>query len=314
MITESRSANLIIQGPIFSPGVDGKGEQVKYNCEQNINQLLDKYHGLFKHVVLVTWKDEDTSAINKCDNLHIIQVEDIGGDFKRASNIFWETENAKRQFLSTWAGVDYLRNIAADTDLVVKLRTDQSLDLNLLIDQLEKSGKNGDDKIMIPFISLKPYFYPCDYFFAGSNKTMQKFLSDQLHSLVVFMNAHESMVFNYYHYKRKVSEFQKIINVLFWNERRRVKHLHKNYELFSKELISTCYWRGAYITKFDNMMFNVEYPKLFNSHYLLIKYINFKRYFVRSILNRKESKYRLQKLIEIMENKDEKKILITYKP
>lgn len=62
------------------------------------------------------------------------------------------------------------------------------------------------------------------------------------------------------------------------------------------------------------MMFNVEYPKLFNSHYLLIKYINFKRYFVRSILNRKESKYRLQKLIEIMENKDEKKILITYKP
>lgn len=314
-MTKSRSINLIIQGPIISPGTNGQGKKVDYNCVNNINQVLGKYKNLFKHIVLVTWKEEDVSTINKHENLHIIQVEDIGGDFKRPSNIFWKTENIKRQFLSTWAGVNYLSNIVEDTDLVIKLRTDQSLDLNLLIDEMENVKKNGDDKIIIPFISLKPFFYPCDYFFAGSHKIMQKFLSDQLYSLFVFMNAHESMVFNYYHNnKRKVTELQKIINLLCWNERRRVKHIYNNFNLFSKELIFSCYWRGAYITDIDNKLFDFEYPKLFNLKHLLLKYVNIKRYFITGVLKRKLSKQRLQSLIEIMENKNKKMIITIYKP
>jgi hypothetical protein len=313
MKTKSRSIHLIIQGPIFSPGINGKGEKVNYHCEQNINQLVDKYKNIFGHIVLATWKKEDISGINKRDNLHIIQVEDIGGDSKRTS-YYWTTENIKRQFLSVWAATDYLSNLINDDDLVVKLRTDQSIDLCLLVDDLDKMHTHDDNKIFIADINSK-YFYPSDYFWAGTLSTIQKFLTVQLNAISPLYNAHESMIYNYNKHNDKLSEFHLLIKLLFWGKMARAKHIQENFSLFPKQVMESCCWRGEYVKNFSQRQFDFQFPKRqLDLSFLMRKYINIKRYTNEGILKRKFSKNRLRKLKEIMENSNNEKILITYRP
>ena len=309
-MNKSRGINLIIQGPIFSPGVNGKGKKVDYNCVNNINQILNKYKHLFEHIVLATWIKEDISAIDRHKNLHIIQVEDIGGDFKRAS-CFWGMENIKRQFLSTWAAVDYLNKLIKKTDLLVKLRTDQLVDLNLLVDELKKIYTSGSDKIVIPCINRK-YVYPNDYFWAGSLNRMQKFLSAQLYSMSPLYNAHESMIYNYKSHDESMvlSEFNLFMNLVFWNKRKRARRIFENYNIFSKEIIKTCRWRGEYVKDSNQRQFDYECPNTdFDFDFHVRKYINIKRYISAVILKRKHSKKRLKRLIDIMENKNKEMII-----
>ena len=315
-MNESMSINLIIQGPIYSPGVNGEGEKVEYTCVKNINKVLEEYGNLFKNVVLVTWKSEDISGIKKHKNFHIIQVEDIEEDFK---NVLI-TEKVKRQLLSTWAGLNYLlTDRIKNTDLVVKLRTDQSLDLNLLLNESEILLEKGNDKIIVPCMDKNTRIYPADFYFVGSAKRMEKFLSQQLYSIFVFTNAHDSMVSNYHHNKNKmVSEFRKLVNLILWNERKMENQIYNNFNLFSKKLLTTCCWRGEYL-KMENIQeyrFDFKCPKKFHLNYSLMKYkyhtINF--YFKTSILDRKIAKSRLKRVTDIMENKNGNMIITAYKP
>lgn len=301
MKNNSKSVNLIIQGPIFSPGINGNGEMVEYNCVKNINQVLTNYKHIFEHIVLVTWVTEDISRIDKHENLHIIQVEDIGGNGKRTSS-YWKTENIKRQFFSTWVAVNYLNDFIEQTDLIVKLRTDQSIDLSMLTKELINIYLEQQDKIVVPNLNNR-FIYPSDFIFAGSLERMDKFLSDQLYSLTPLYNAHESMIYNY-NRNKNTSEFQLFVNLIFWNKKSRAKRIFNNYSFFSKRIMETCYWRGAFVKNFDQKQFNYKMPNNnLDIAFHFRKYINIKRFISAGILDRKQSKNQLDKLIDIIENK-----------
>lgn len=303
--------NLIIQGPIYSPGVNGEGEVVEFDCINNINSILDKYGNLFHNVVIVTWKKENTTQIKRTENLHILEVEDIGGDFKRASNVHWQTENVKRQFFSTWVGLDYLDSKIKENELVFKLRTDQSINFNLLITELKNKKLIDFNKIVIPFLVSIPMVYAADYYFLGTKTSLNKFLISQLNSPCTFCNAHESIALNY-DKNKEMSEFIKFKQLIFKSERSRIKKLSENFDLFSKELLLSCVWRGKYIINTNNYQFDFHFERKFNIQFLILKYVNSKRFIISNLINRKKTKEKLIGLTEIMSKDNKEKVIITY--
>ena len=300
--------DLVIQGPMLSPGVSGNGKYVEFECTNNINKTIDLYGKLFENIVLVTWKGQDVSKIQKYNNLKILEIEDIGGDFKNSSNKFWKTENYKRQFYSTYMGLKYLKNNNLSSDFIFKLRTDQTVDFNLLKTELAKNIDNN--KIYIPAYVLSSAIYrtyPVDYFFVSNYDIMEEFLLSQIHAAYGFFNAHESMLFNYYpknlYPKNEFSVFKRVLNSLFWSDKTRVNNLYQRFDTFSQDLYVSCEWRGNFVKTTQNIFFGNSNQTNQDGISFKMRYLNFKRFVQSYMLNYSGVKKRM-KQIELLINKN----------
>jgi hypothetical protein len=127
---------------LLKPGINSNYEN--FNCIDNINSSYKNYSKYFDEVLITLWKPDLIYLPHLDIPIHsIIVTEDI--EIIKNLNQLQSFQNSQRQYVSSLAGIEelYRRNC----DAVIKTRSDQFLDANLLSKNLTNS-KNRN------FISL----------------------------------------------------------------------------------------------------------------------------------------------------------------
>lgn len=308
--------SLVIQGPILSKGRTGKTYLeyksresknliVEYNCIENIQRLLRAYNHLFKKIVIVTWADEqiETSDVAFCDNCTLLKIEDVTTVYK---NSFHPTGqiNLLRQYLSLKTGIQEL-NEESDEHFIVKLRTDQFVDLEMLLKNHNAYPViDKKNKIYTPYIGD---YELSDFYFVASKKNLLNFCN-------VVMDVEKYPQFNIGSFSvhimmalllwssKENEKHNEIINVLFlrsytetvpidnkkipnsklWEDY--VDKLDEYFAVFPFEVNDTLIWRGDKMILPSSSRFSIYGDNKIRSGspldaYNFFLYCSFQRYF-----------------------------------
>lgn len=259
---------LIIQGPIISKGRTGKtanitfskvseSDIVDYNCTENIIKIFDKYGSVFDYIVVVTWENQDEAILSHLKSLlpkdSLLLIEDTTKPIKAKGKLI-PGNNKYRQFLSIYEGSKFLSDLGCD--YIFKIRSDQFLDLKLLVsDSLEKLKYEHRNIVLVPWINTKNSYSVLlipDHYFAAKSKDMLSFTQEYLVNPEILDHVHTDIFFKWS--LRSLSHFPLIRtyiritsrfgNNIFlhplinpWLSRGFFKPLDKN-------ILNSLYWRG----------------------------------------------------------------------
>lgn len=153
---------LLIQGPILSVGRGGNTNKLsksvaekdilKFSCVDNINILLKNFGYLFSTVVLSTWKSEDTSGLVADDKFLITKLDEPAVNTNSKKKLL--PNNKIKQFIGIKGGIDFIESHNPDIDFLVRVRTDQYIDLAALVNWLKQNEQKLKGKIAIPHFRL----------------------------------------------------------------------------------------------------------------------------------------------------------------
>lgn len=167
---------LIIQGPIISYGLTGRGwvehttqnvpEKKNFSCFKNINRIIEENKtSEFQIVVSVFAKKNEIELLSNSNNSKIIM-----NDYKKIESLIGNRYTLnKAKYCQFFLILEALENInAKDIDNVVKIRSDMYFSKNSL-DMLFKSLKKKPDYFHIPYFLKNrllsiPDFYICANF------------------------------------------------------------------------------------------------------------------------------------------------------
>ncbi len=167
---------LIIQGLIFDNG---------YDCNKNIDIILDKYSHLFNDILITTWHDQEKYLkIKFFKNKVKIKLLDDPGQPKTYSNEFKKYNDFRISYQS------YHSICSLQNKYIVKIRTDMEIDLESATEhyfsELERKKKisvtQKEDGGIICGSSFRidlPYGIG-DLFYMGDNKLLRKFFYAQI--------------------------------------------------------------------------------------------------------------------------------------
>ena len=279
---ETPRLGLLIQGPMMSVGVSGvtvlpsKKERyhsddlrnfyVRYDCNPNVISVLKNYRGLFSEVVLSTWENEVISENVVNSGITIVQSKElnrlnVSRHFSRkkrfrkfrkmASGLGIDspdayrqvfTSNVLRQFYGSFEGIKAFENVTH----VVRIRSDQSLDLELLRNSMDFDS----NKIYVTYIA-KGLVQLHDFYFAGKYNLLREYFCI-LSTGINVKDVHSNCILRYMHqkYRNKIKvhegfyfakhstfESLKIANYA-------VNHV---FESFPFEVFKSVEWRGGKI-------------------------------------------------------------------
>jgi hypothetical protein len=200
----SERIGLVIQGPLLSVGRNGgqlhetpaqlvqQGGLVRFDCRQNIQQLIDRYGSLFAMVVVSTREDHLQSG-DGWRGAVLVAEPDIG-----AAKIVdsYKDNNKFRQFRTTLRGLEELQ--AAGIGHAVKIRTDQHVDLDALVRSYRDGCIRSDRDPQAIFASAihRPTYMLHDLYFAARTDTLASFCESILaYDRFEFMaSVHRDMV------------------------------------------------------------------------------------------------------------------------
>ena len=177
--------SLLIQGPILSIGKTNKNIKVNetntnivnFYTEEYIFENVSKYGYLFEKIIISTWSNEDITRLkelmNPFKNVNIVQFEDVykGIYQKKFKNSNHEINVNNK--LKMFNGINNSLKNFSSNEIIIRIRTDQLLALDLLIDEIKKFGNTY--KFFLPYLTGTGYFQ--DFYFAANKKIMQKFLN-----------------------------------------------------------------------------------------------------------------------------------------
>src|SRR3989344_3566185 len=136
---------LIIQGPLVSRGKSGRmlhmrrvipeRDYVVYDCRENIQTMIEEFGHLFSRIVISTWKNE-LRPDDSWEGANVIASSDEALPQKHHKGTSLP-DNRFRQMFGMLAGIEYLE-AHSDVDMVVKIRTDQYIDLGCLLKSIER--------------------------------------------------------------------------------------------------------------------------------------------------------------------------------
>lgn len=186
---------LVIQGPIKSKGRSGKTDNfleklthediITYDCEENINQVYESYGYLFDEVILSTWINEDTKLINSGIKILKNNIINLDNYYIYKGKVKLK-DNKYRQIYSTVKALEAIK--FGDNSLVLKIRTDQNLRIDKIIDYLKKVDLKY---IYFPYIS-KDGHLP-DFYFAGKLNKLKDLLYCYLKSEEIYKSIHNDL-------------------------------------------------------------------------------------------------------------------------
>lgn len=187
---------LVIQGPLLSVGEKtgrtahiprGKHSgMISYDCRDNIRALVKDFGHLFDLVVISTWENEVRPG-DSWPGAFLLASDDGQLPKKERNNYRGQKvpDNRFRQMFSMLVGTEYLQ-ANSNVDIVVKVRTDQYLNLAELLNSIERFQNfpaYTKEVIFVP--NLMTAFVPVttvearwaigDFYFAGNTETMRAF-------------------------------------------------------------------------------------------------------------------------------------------
>lgn len=187
MDTISRAKiGIVIQGPLNSQGLNGRSRRttrekvsdddiVLYDClesiKANVRQLPNDVL-----TVVATWSDEADEQMKKLRTVsrinHILSLDEPANFFQSDSQ---SQRDDFRQFWSTLQGVKKLEDYCTH---VVKIRTDQILDIGILFEQLNWLIANKPKALLTPLFRVDDPFYLQDFFFGGELRMVREVLEE----------------------------------------------------------------------------------------------------------------------------------------
>lgn len=174
---------LVIQGPLLSVGRDGAGNQVSFDCTENIIEIHQKFGQFFDEILVSTWENENVDLVKKLLDcgVEVKQFQDPkNNQEKKLLN-----DNRIRQFVSSKLGVDALRS---DIEWACKIRTDQSFNLNEFLEDFVVTHNSycdystvGERSFLqaLAFYSSSPYA-ACDFAYMGHREVITNFFEVQI--------------------------------------------------------------------------------------------------------------------------------------
>jgi len=267
---------LIIQGPIISGGLSGKTQGsgrtrvnanrlVNFNCQNTINCNLAVATRLFDSVVVATWENEKVKLND--NSVKVLYLKDptpqppvsrrpVPGfsDFNKLNNA--------RQFFSVWSGANYLETLGVE--YVIKIRTDQLLDIKMLFQEFEFFISNIKKLYFVPFLYNNNRWMIPDFFIGGSMDNILQISMDMINLEKQFHpNVHRDLFF-----KAFLNQGTNLNSLLFPNAfidedkesiilEQFVKHaFNRIWHPGSKELYSSIVWRGELVNRnFSDKLF-----------------------------------------------------------
>ena len=175
---------LLIQGPFLSIGrgagnynlLPGKiGEIIEYDASRSVTRNIEKYSNIFNEIIISTWNDEKISDefnnfLKNYKNVSLKAFEKEKSKTSLPSKViegFTVNNNQLLQYDGCYKGASLFR----DVDYVIRIRTDQEIDLEELI----KDCKKNPNKIIVPALYQSNGYYAMDdFYFCGPT---DKFLS-----------------------------------------------------------------------------------------------------------------------------------------
>jgi hypothetical protein len=281
--------NLIIQGPILSPGRTGKTLNdpltkeaiVDFRCEQTIIDTIEKYGHHFGKILVVTWQSEefDESLLSPYPNCEFIKLVDLAPTLVlRKQRLPTDFNNKFKQFYACAEAAQRLQQ--RDEKFILKIRTDQLVDLDRLLQEHRHAVTNDSsksNKVFVPYI-VNQTFMISDFYILSEKKTFEKFCSSMLWGNYLEFNSSVhldlSLKYAYVEHREKLNISTRTYFLNSFN-----KHVNSDkitlrnylvryvYEAFSKELIETTIWRGDTIRyDYDDGTVNT-YSARFNDLY-----------------------------------------------
>lgn len=203
MIRPAFKYGLLIQGPLLSYGRTGRNcmeslsdaTLVNFDCRDTIRRNISSYGHLFRQIVVCTWDDQVFPDFNiaQGDMVRIpddaVQVDDAKARKARKARRKNRDvpNNMLRQFHGTYQGLLRFN----DVDHVVRIRTDQALDLAALIGALADDGR-----IRVAYLTKGDNDLP-DFYFAGRLDVMLELFSIMSRPGYISQNPHHDIVLRY---------------------------------------------------------------------------------------------------------------------
>jgi hypothetical protein len=203
---------LIIQGPISSPGITGdmfgKGKYsidsskiVNFQCQENIVNLCKSARPHFEKIIVSTWDNQESRKFKEGipAAVEVLLLQDPGprpGKYKPKNEyeIEFLSNNKIRQFQGIRAALEILRK--CNLDLIVKVRTDQYIDIPKLATELREFSNNVADRgFFVPYtLTSVPWAIP-DFFIAGTPRNLLSLCELMTSSFEFHWNVHRDLFF-----------------------------------------------------------------------------------------------------------------------
>lgn len=157
---------VIIQGPLY--------KRPESNNHYLIDEIILNLRNEFNDdciVCLSTWTDEPVHCIKQIEGVLVVQSDIPSGK---------DWNNRRKQIWSTYNGLCKLSE-CSEIDVVIKLRTDQILNLKKMKRFLEAEFKKDDnERIYFPAGLKSVPFHLADYYWGGKFSSVRKFLENNL--------------------------------------------------------------------------------------------------------------------------------------
>ncbi len=288
--TFSSDYTLLIQGPILSMGRTGatsskdltRDSIVNYECEDLLVTIIKEFGYLFSKILIITWQDEkiDEARFSVFKDCRIIKLQDIAPRLvvgKR--NLPTDFNNKYKQFYALSQGVEFV-----DTEYVVKIRTDQYIDLKMLLEEHQsaiKANSADKDKLYIPFI-ISSNFLVSDFYFVSTKKLFSEYVKAMIWNNYLEFNSSVhidlSLKYAYVHHRDRLRlPLRTYFLNSFSKNNNQDKVTLRNflsttvYKLLSVDIYNTIIWRGDKTQITPNAIF------LNDSHTLLLDKNEFRK-------------------------------------
>ena len=266
---------LIIQGPIISGGLTGQTHGfgktrassnllVNFNSNKTIMENIDNATGLFDEIVVSTWKRDleelDLSIENKAKILKLDDPTPNPPKMRKPIKGYLDFGyiNTIRQFYSTLEGLKYLQSRGVTH--AVKLRTDQSIDIQLLYEEVKHFAVEKSKIFFAPFIVPSTPWTISDFYLAGEIKNFIKISEAMINPFFSFHgNVHRDLFFKSVFLFSGVNESFKLKHFFIFQDKASsaleeiVDYATNNiWQAGSKQLYLTLNWRGEKVK--NNLM------------------------------------------------------------
>ncbi|TDR57245.1 hypothetical protein DFP85_10160 [Halomonas ventosae] len=197
---------LVIQGPLRSLGRSGSTanialsnldseDVVNFFCIPTVVNYFEKFNNLEK-IVCVVWDDEDKKDVELLQN--IVGHENIKVIKDRTKPVLTSGgvvpgNNKYRQFYSTLKGLEFLKKEGVSH--IIKVRSDQSLDINKLIEDFETVQKIRKDTVMVPRVVKNKADHLADFYFVSEIELFELLLKDFLENKEIFHHVHTDLFY-----------------------------------------------------------------------------------------------------------------------
>jgi hypothetical protein len=266
-INSKPNYSLLIQGPILSKGRTGKtffnnelnkNSIVDYYCEDNIFKLISEFGYLFSKIRIITWDNEqiNESRFSNFGNCSVLKLKNITPnlviDNKKLPTDF---NNKYKQFYSLSKGLESIKD--DNSEYIIKVRTDQYLDISGLIQEHQKAISNNlneKNKIFVPYINVSNYL-PSDFYFVATKTIFTNFVDAMMWGNYTEFNSSVhidmSLKYTYIHFREEIKIHPRTFFLNSFNKNPNkdkiilCNFLTTNiYSIFSSNIIDTVIWRG----------------------------------------------------------------------